>query len=136
MSLITLGVGDLARARRFYEGLGWRVGLAVEGEVLFFQLNGLVLSLYARAALAEDAGVAEAGSGFAGITLAHNVRSAPEVDAVLGEAERAGGRIVRPARRAEWGGYSGYFADPDGHLWEVAHNPGFPLDAEGNTSLG
>ncbi|MBB3332042.1 hypothetical protein BDK63_002935 [Halomonas campaniensis] len=136
MSLITLGVGDLARARRFYEGLGWRVGLAVEGEVLFFQLNGLVLSLYARAALAEDAGVAEAESGFAGITLAHNVRSAPEVDAVLGEAERAGGRIVRPARRAEWGGYSGYFADPDGHLWEVAHNPGFPLDAEGNASLG
>jgi len=136
MSLITLGIADLARSRRFYEGLGWRVGMAVEGEVVFFQLNGLILSLYPRASLARDAGVAEAGSGFAGITLAHNVRSAPEVDAVLGEAERAGGRIVRPARRAEWGGYSGYFADPDGHLWEVAHNPGFPLDAEGNASLG
>lgn len=137
MSLITLGVGDLARARRFYEqGLGWRVGLAVEGEVAFFQLNGLILSLYSRAALAQDAGVAEAGSGFAGIALAHNVRSEEAVDALLSEAQRAGGRIVKPAHRAEWGGYSGYFADPDGHLWEVAFNPGFPIDAEGNTRLG
>ncbi|AXY44218.1 VOC family protein [Halomonas sp. JS92-SW72] len=137
MSLITLGVGDLARARRFYEeGLGWRVGLAVEGEVAFFQLNGLILSLYSRAALAQDAGVAESGSGFAGITLAHNVRSEEEVDALLSEAQRVGGRVVKPAHRAEWGGYSGYFADPDGHLWEVAFNPGFPIDAEGNTRLG
>lgn len=137
ISLITLGVGDLARARRFYEqGLGWRVGLAVEGEVVFFQLNGLILSLYSRAALAQDAGVAEAGSGFAGITLAHNVRSDEAVDALLSEAQRAGGRVVKPASRAEWGGYSGYFADPDGHLWEVAFNPGFPIDANGNTTLG
>lgn len=137
MSLITLGVADLARARRFYEeGLGWKIGLAVEGEVAFFQLNGLILSLYPRAVLAQDAGVAEAGSGFAGITLAHNVRSEEEVDALLSEAQRAGGRIVKPASRAEWGGYSGYFADLDGHLWEVAHNPGFPLDAEGNPRLG
>ncbi|WP_299315650.1 VOC family protein [uncultured Halomonas sp.] len=137
MSLITLGVADLPRARRFYEeGLGWRVGLAVDGEVVFFQLNGLILSLYSRAALAEDAGMGEAGSGFSGIALAHNVRSEPEVDLVLSEAKRAGGRIVKPASRAEWGGYSGYFADPDGHLWEVAHNPGFPIDAEGNTRLG
>jgi len=136
MSLITLGVADLARARRFYEGLGWRVGLAVEGEVVFFQLNGLILPLYPRAALARDAGVAEAGSGFSGITLAHNVRGEAEVDAVLGEAARVGGRIVRPAHRAEWGGYSGYFADPDGHLWEVAHNPDFPIDGAGNTRLG
>lgn len=124
------------RARRFYEGLGWRVGMAVAGEVVFFQLNGLVLSLYPRAALARDAGVAEAGSGFSGITLAHNVRGEAEVDAVLGEAARVGGRIVRPAHRAEWGGYSGYFADPDGHLWEVAHNPDFPIDGAGNTRLG
>ena len=137
ISLITLGVGDLALARRFYEqGLGWRVGLAVEGEVAFFQLNGLILSLYSRAALAQDAGVAESGSGFAGFTLAHNVRSEEEVDALLSEAQRAGGRVVKPASRAEWGGYSGYFADPDGHLWEVAFNPGFPIDAEGNTRLG
>lgn len=137
ISLITLGVDDLARARCFYEqGLGWRVGMAVEGEVAFFQLNGLILSLYPRAALAQDAGVAETGSGFAGITLAHNVRSEHEVDSVLSEAARAGGRIFKPASRTEWGGYSGYFADPDGHLWEVAHNPGFPIDAEGNTRLG
>ncbi|MCG6657548.1 VOC family protein [Halomonas campisalis] len=137
ISLITLGVGDLARARRFYEeGLGWEVGMAVEGEVVFFQLNGLILSLFPRVALARDAGVGDKGSGFSGIALAHNVRSEPEVDSVLSEAERAGGRIVKPASRAEWGGYSGYFADPDGHLWEVAYNPGFPIDAKGNTRLG
>ncbi|MCG6659908.1 VOC family protein [Halomonas campisalis] len=137
ISLITLGVGDLARARRFYEeGLGWEVGMAVDGEVVFFQLNGLILSLYPRVALARDAGVGDEGSGFSGIALAHNVRSEPEVDSVLSEAERAGGRIVKLASRAEWGGYSGYFADPDGHLWEVAYNPGFPIDAKGNTWLG
>ncbi|TDR54323.1 hypothetical protein DFP85_10796 [Halomonas ventosae] len=136
ISLITLGVGDLARARRFYEALGWQAGMVVDDEVVFFQLNGLILSLYSRAALARDAGVVDEGSGFAGITLAHNVRSEPEVDAVLSEAERAGGRVVKPASRAEWGGYSGYFADPDGHLWEVAHNAGFPIDAQGNTLLG
>ncbi|MBS9403226.1 VOC family protein [Halomonas sp. TRM85114] len=136
ISLITLGVSDLARARRFYEeGLGWKVGLS-EGEIVFFQLNGLILSLYPRTALAQDAGIPEAGSGFAGITLAHNVGSEPEVDAVLNEAQRAGGGIVKPARKAEWGGYSGYFADLDGHLWEVAHNPYFPIDGEGNTWLG
>lgn len=137
ISLITLGVSDLAQARRFYEqGLGWQVGKAVGGEVVFFQLNGLVLSLYPRTALAQDVGVAEADSSAAGITLAHNVSSEAEVDSVLNEAQRAGGWVVKPASRAEWGGYSGYFADPDGHLWEVAHNPGFPIDAEGNTWLG
>ena len=97
--------------------------MAVDDEVVFFQLNGLILSLYPRAALARDAGVEDTGSGFAGITLAHNVRSEAEVDAVLSEAERAGGRVVKPASVAAWGGYSGYFADPDGHLWEVAYNP-------------
>ncbi|MDN3523637.1 VOC family protein [Halomonas ramblicola] len=136
MSLITLGVEDLARARRFYaEGLGWQVGMAVENEVVFFQLNGMILSLYSRADLAKDAGVPDAGSGFAGVSLAHNVGSEAEVDAVLDEAQRAGGRIVKPAAKAEWGGYSGYFADPDGHLWEVAHNPYFPIDDQGNTWL-
>lgn len=136
MSLITLGVADLARARRFYEdGLGWQVGLA-EGEIVFFQLNGLILSLYPRTALAKDTGVDDPGGGLGSITLAHNARSEPEVDNLLSEAERAGGRIVKPASKAEWGGYSGYFADPDGHLWEVAHNPFFPIDADGNTWLG
>ncbi len=136
VSLITLGIGDLVRAQRFYEGLGWQAGMAVDDEVVFCQLNGLILSLYPRAALAQDAGVGDTGSGFAGITLAHNVRAESEADAVLSEAERAGGRIVKPASRAAWGGYSGYFADRDDHVWEVAHNPGFPIDAEGNTRLG
>ncbi|MBS9403230.1 VOC family protein [Halomonas sp. TRM85114] len=137
ISLITLGVSDLARARCFYEaGLGWQVGSAVDDEVVFFQLNGLILSLFSRADLARDAGVPDAGTGFAGISLAHNVCSEPEVDAVLSEAQRAGGRIVKPASKAAWGGYSGYFADPDGHLWEVAHNPYFPIDDQGNTWLG
>ncbi|WP_372613735.1 VOC family protein [Halomonas sp.] len=136
MSLITLGVSDLARSRRFYEEvLGWKVGLA-QTEVVFFQLNGLILSLYARTALAQDVGVPVEGSGFAGITLAQNVSTETEVDTVLSEAQHAGGRIVKPASKAEWGGYSGYFVDPDGHLWEVAHNPFFPIDAEGNTWLG
>lgn len=137
ISLITLGVSDLARARRFYEeGLGWQTGMAVGSEVVFFQLNGLILSLYPRAALAQDVGVPREGSGLTEITLAHNVSTEAEVDSVLNEAQRAGGQIVKPASRAEWGGYSGYFADPDGHLWEVAHNPSFPIDAEGNTWLG
>ena len=135
ISLITLCVSDLARARRFYEALGWQVGMA-QDDIVFFQLNGLILSLYPRAALAQDAGVVEAGGGVAGVTLAHNVANEAEVDAVLSEAERVGGRLVKPASRAAWGGYSGYFADPDGHLWEVAHNPYFPIDAEGNTRLG
>lgn len=136
MSLVTLGVADLARARRFYEtGLGWQVGQAVADEVVFFQLNGLILSLFHRDALTEDAGITDTGTGFGGIALAHNARSREEVDTVLAEAERAGGRLVKPAQETSWGGYSGYFADPDGHLWEVAHNPYFPIDAEGRTLL-
>lgn len=135
LSVITLGVADLPRSRAFYEqGLGWTVGSAAE-QVVFFQLNGLILTLYPREALAMDAGVAVEGRGFAGVALAHNVRSSQEVDEVLAEAERAGGRIAKPAQATFWGGYSGYFADPDGHLWEVAHNPFWELDAAGNVSL-
>ncbi len=136
LSVITLGVADLARSRVFYEqGLGWTVGGAAE-QVVFFQLNGIVLALYPRADLAADAGVpADEGSGFAGMTLAHNVRSPQEVDEVLVEAQRAGGRLIKPGVAVFWGGYSGYFADPDGHLWEVAHNPLWALDAAGNVSL-
>ena len=137
MSLITLGVADLARACRFYEsGLGWQVGQLVENEVVFFQLNGLILSLYQRDALAKDAGITDSRAGFSGIALAYNARSRADVDNVLVEVERAGGSVMKPAQAASWGGYSGYFADPDGHLWEVAHNPYFPIDAEGRTSLG
>jgi len=136
VSLITLGVADIAAARAFYERLGWRAGGPSDGNVAFFQAGGMILGLWSRAALAEDAGLPpEAPSGFGGMALAHNVRSKAEVDAVLAEAEAAGARMLRPAQEVFWGGYTGYFADPDGHVWEVAWNPGFPLDAAGNVTL-
>lgn len=123
ISMITLGVRDIARAAAFYEqGLGWP-RLNSPPEVAFFTLNGTWLGLYGRADLAADAGIAAAGSGFAGFALAHNVDSETEVDALLVEAAKAGGKVVRPARKTDWGGYAGYFADLDGHLWEIAHNP-------------
>ncbi len=135
ISLVTLGVADVAAARGFYERLGWVASAQSNANVAFFQAGGMVLSLYGRAALAEDAQVSGAGGGFAGITLAWNGRDTAEVDAVLAAAVAAGARLVKPAQPVFWGGYSGYFADPDGHLWEVAHNPGFPLDADGAVRL-
>lgn len=136
LSLVTLGVDDLARSARFYEdGLGWARGNA-EAEVVFFQLPSMVLALWSRRALAADAGTAEAGEpSFSGIALAYNARSRDEVDAVLAQAKAAGGMIAREAHETPWGGYSGYFCDPDGHYWEVAHNPFWTLDAEGRVSL-
>lgn len=135
LSLVTLGVADVARARQFYERLGFKASSASNENVTFFDAGGVVLGLFGRDALAADAHVAPAGSGFAGVTLAHNTRTEPEVDAVLAEAVAAGGRLVKAAHRVFWGGWSGYFADPDGHLWEVAHNPFFPLDAAGRVQL-
>ncbi|MEQ1708993.1 MAG: VOC family protein [Terricaulis sp.] len=135
VSLITLGVADLARARAFYEALGLRASSASQGDIVLFQIGGLALSLYPRAALAEDATIAAEGSGFRGITLAHNVRLKEHVGAVLAEAEAAGGRIVKPAQDVFWGGHSGYFADPDEHLWEVAWNPHLPLSVDGALHL-
>ncbi|HLY56406.1 MAG TPA: VOC family protein [Stellaceae bacterium] len=135
ISLVTLGVRDLDRSRAFYERLGWTRSLRAAEGVAFFQAGGMALSLYPRADLARDAGVPSEGTGFAGVTLAFNARSRPEVDAVLREAEDAGGRIVKPAADAFWGGYSGYFSDPDGHLWEVAWNPGFAIAADGSIVL-
>lgn len=135
LSVVTLGVAELARARRFYEdGLGWPCANH-EAEVAFYQLGGTVLALYGWDALAEDAAVPAAGSGFRGVTLAYNVRSREEVASVLAEAETAGGRIVKPAADVFWGGHSGYFADPDGHLWEVAHNPFWTLAEDGSIRL-
>ena len=135
VSVITLGVTDLERSRRFYEdGLGWRRGNA-NPNVVFFQLPGAILALWSRTALAEDAGVSAGAAGFPGITLAHNCRSKDEVDQVLAEATAAGANITKPAADTFWGGYSGYFADPDGHLWEVAWNPHWSLDSEGRVSL-
>ena len=136
VSLITLGVADLARARAFYEeGLGFRASPASQGDVVFFQLGGLALALFPRAALAQDAGVGAAGEGFRGLTLAHNVREADDVDRLLALAEAAGARITKGAEAAFWGGRTGYFADPDGHLWEIAWNPHFTLETDGALRL-
>jgi hypothetical protein len=126
VSFITLGVADLARAQAFYEALGWRASKYGAGEgVTFFAIaGGLVLALYSRADLARDAGLAEPGPpGFSGVSLSYNTRTREEVDAVLAEAARLGGRVLKPAATVFWGGYVGYFADPDGHLWEAAFNP-------------
>jgi len=135
LSLVTLGVADLERSRRFYEdGLGWQRGNQHE-EVAFYQLGGMVLALWGRDALAQDARLPGAGSGFGGIALAYNTRSREEVDTVLGEAEAAGARIPKPAADTVWGGYAGYFADPDGHLWEIAWNPDWTLAEDGSIRL-
>ncbi|MFP5352655.1 MAG: VOC family protein [Actinomycetota bacterium] len=134
VSLITLGVADLARARGFYEGLGWVTQAAPEDDVVFFQTGCFVVALWSRAELAGDSGVEDSG-GWGGITLAHNVASPAEVDAVIAEAERAGAAIARAGAETFWGGYSGVFIDPDGHPWEVAHNPGWTLDGDGSVRL-
>ena len=128
ITLVTLGVADLARSIRFYrDGLGLPQRETPEG-VAFFEMRGMWLSLYAREALAEDATVSPGGSGFRGFTLAHNVRSPEAVDRLLAEAVAAGATLVKPGQPVFWGGYSGYFADPDGFLWEVAWNPDLPVD--------
>ena len=134
VSLVTLGVRDLARARAFYEALGWTTGAGPEDDVVFFQAGGMVVSLWGREQLAEDSGVADAG-GWGGVTLAHNVGSPDEVDAVMREAEAAGATITRPAAATFWGGYSGAFADPEGHAWEIAHNPHWTLVEDGSIRL-
>lgn len=131
LSLVTLGVGDLASARAFYARLGWREAAASNAHIAFFDLGGFALALYARVDLAADVGVAATGVGFRGVTLAHNVAAPAAVDATLTAAVAAGGRLVKPAGTTAWGGYSGYFADPDAHLWEVAHNPFAALDDAG-----
>jgi predicted lactoylglutathione lyase len=135
ISLITLGVADLERSRAFYERLGWRRSMPNAEGVVFFQAGGMVLSLFPRDDLAKDAQISAAGSGFSGMALAYNARSREEVDLVLAEAKAAGGKSVKPAQDAFWGGYSGYFADPDGFLWEVAWNPSFAIAADGSIKL-
>lgn len=135
ISLITLGVADLARSRAFYEALGWGASTASEPGIVFFQMNGFALALHGRAALAEDAGIEDRPSGFSGITLAYNVRSQTEADEVFHAALAAGAEAVKIPHATSWGGYSGYFADPDFHLWEVAFNPHFSLGRTGNLSL-
>ena len=134
LSLVTLGVADLDAARRFYEALGWQETPRAEG-VVFFQAVGMIVALWDRAALAEDSGVEDTG-GWGGITLAYNVASSGEVDEVIEEARAAGARIVREPAETFWGGYSAVFVDPDGHPWEVAHNPYWTLADDGSVSLG
>lgn len=134
LSLITLGVADVRRARAFYERLGWR-GELVE-ETVFFQAGGIAIVLWGRESLAADAGVVDAHSaGFGGIALAHNVRSRSEVDEVIAAAEAAGASVTRPPGETFYGGYAGYFTDLDGHPWEIAYNPGFVLGEDGSLAL-
>lgn len=133
LSLVTLGVADIDRARAFYDALGWE-GTSPDGEVVFYQSGGMIVALWNRALLAEDSTVSDSG-GWGGVTLAHNVRSPEEVDAVLAQASAAGARIGRPGAPTFWGGYSGVFVDPDGHPWEVAHNPGWRLADDGSVHL-
>ncbi len=137
VSLITLGVADVARAQAFYEALGWHLDGGVDDDsdhVAFFQAGGVIVALWDRAMLAEDSGVEDRG-GWGGATLAHNVRSPREVDAVLIEARAAGASIPRWGAKTFWGGYSGVFVDPDGHPWEVAHNPSWTVHEDGSTTL-
>jgi catechol 2,3-dioxygenase-like lactoylglutathione lyase family enzyme len=140
LTMVTLGVRDLKRSRKFYEaGLGWTAGPGTQEAVAFYQLGGLLLGLYGLEALAEDAQLALAdlqpGRNFGGITLAYNVASPAAVDATLQEAEAAGATLLKPGQKVFWGGYSGYFADLDGHPWEVAHNPFWTLKPDGTVSL-
>jgi catechol 2,3-dioxygenase-like lactoylglutathione lyase family enzyme len=136
LNLITLGVENINRAVEFYEkGLGWKRSVASTDDMVVFSLGGIALSLYPRAELADDIGISSNGSGFSGITLSHNVRSEEEADDVMDLVKRLGATIIKPAQKVFWGGYSGYFRDPDGHLFEVAYNPHWKLDKDDNLVL-
>jgi predicted lactoylglutathione lyase len=134
LSLVTLGVTDLKRAREFYEGLGWTTRAKPDDDVVFFQAGGMIVALWDRAKLAEDSTVTD-GGGWGGVTLAYNTRSTEEVDQVVEEARKAGATIGREPAETFWGGYSGLFIDPDGHPWEVAHNPRWTIGADGSVTL-
>ncbi len=133
--MISLGVADIARSTAFYEKLGWSRSPASQDSITFIKLKGMVLGLYARANLAEDAGVENTEPGFSGVALAHNLRSEGEVDKAYVHALSCGATAVKQPQKVFWGGYSGYFADPDGHLWELAHNPFADLDEDGHMTL-
>ncbi len=135
VSLIRLGVADLQRSGEFYEHLGWRRSMVQAEGITFFQAGGMALALYPRDELARDANVASDGRGFSGMALAYNTRHREEVDSVLAQAQAAGANVVKPAQEAFWGGYSGYFSDPDGFLWEVAWNPSFEIAVDGSVGI-
>lgn len=137
ISLITLGVRDMARAQAFYDALGWQaVPVDHPQAPLPYNLTGMTLALWLWDSLAADAGLPADGQGFRGVAIAHNVRKKEDVAAILANAQKAGGKIIKPAHDTFWGGHSGYFADPDGHLWEVAFNPFFPLNGRGDFQWG
>jgi catechol 2,3-dioxygenase-like lactoylglutathione lyase family enzyme len=139
-SIVTLGVADLERSARFYRDLGWEQRGDLSQGITWFKTAGSWIGLFGYDALAEDAALAPTPESelpsYRGITLALNLANEDAVDLAFARVHEVGGRIVKPAHRTEWGGYSGYFADPDGHLWEICHNPGFPLDAEGRIEIG
>ena len=135
LSLVTLGVADVPRARDFYERLGFKASSFESDEVVFFDMGATILGLYGRVPLADDANVPHEGNGFRAVSCAMNLDSEAAVDRALAFAKGCGAIITQPARKVFWGGYSGYFADPDGHLWEVAYNPVFPLDADGRVRI-
>jgi catechol 2,3-dioxygenase-like lactoylglutathione lyase family enzyme len=136
ISIVTLGVDDVARSRAFYEALGWEIAGSVSEEICWFRTTDSYLGLFGRESLAKDAALrSEPRAEFGGITLAINVESEAAVDAAFEAAEGAGARILKPAERADWGGYSGYFADPDGHPWELAYNPSFPIGEDGRITI-
>lgn len=136
INIVTLGVSDVALSTAFYQRLGWRRSAESSTPgISFFQLDNLLLAVFSRDALAEDAALEPTPAGFGGITLAQNLASPEAVDSAIAEAVAAGATLLKPAAATFWGGYSGYFADPDGHPWEVAHNPFFPLDAQGLVAL-
>jgi catechol 2,3-dioxygenase-like lactoylglutathione lyase family enzyme len=137
LHIVTLGVKDLEVSRRFYaEILGWKLSGASNEGIAFFQAGGVVLALFPREELAKDAVVSPEGSGFSGFALAHNARSETEVDEIINNLRSKGVKIVKEPQKVFWGGYSSYFADPDDYLWEVAYNPFFPFDEQGNLNLG
>ena len=135
LSIVTLGVADVITSRRFYERLGWRAAPVGDDQIAFFQLGGIAMALYGSEDLAKDTGLPSSSSDSRSITLAYNVRHKEDVDAMLVEAARAGAQILKPAEEKFWGGYSGYFADPDAYPWEVAWNPGFELKEDGSVVL-
>ncbi|MGI9424343.1 MAG: VOC family protein [Hyphomicrobiaceae bacterium] len=135
LTMVTLGVANVPASRKFYEGLGFRCAGFDSDTVAFFDMNGVVFGLFGEKALAEDAAVAHDRQGFRGVALAINLESEAAVDAALEFAVANGAELKKPAEKVFWGGYSGYFADPDGHLWEIAYNPGFALNADGHMQL-
>jgi uncharacterized protein len=135
LSLITLGVSDLERAKAFYEGMGWHTNTDPSMDVVFFQAGGMVVALWGRDQLAEDSAISEDRGGWGGMTLAYNTRTPEEVDSVIEEARAAGATIGREPAETFWGGYSAVFIDPDGHPWEVAHNPRWTIEENGSVRL-